>query len=318
METPPHVLLHFGMTGWIFVKGHYTGYQPAKGDAIWPPRYVKFILKVGGKGDHEEGEYAFVDARRFARIRLIYHEDPLQVAPLKDSGFDPVLGMISLADFNDRLLARKVPIKALLLDQGFSAGVGNWVADEVLFQARLHPEQYSNTFSKGQVSTLYDSLVYVCKTAVDLLGDSSKFPDHWIMLHRWSKAKKESSRLPNGQTIKFLTVGGRTSAVVPEVQKKTAEAADDAENSGQHSSDRKPSNGKPASVKRGGGRSAYEEGVAKKQRRPSKSAEAPKQKVRQTKSKGTTMKNHGSDVTIESEKTPNTSRRSSRLMKAKS
>ena len=48
-----------------------------------------------------------------------------------------------------------------------------------------------------------------------------------LVKHRWSKSKKGSSKLPNGDKIVFLTVGGRTSAVVPNVQKKTGPVSAD-------------------------------------------------------------------------------------------
>jgi formamidopyrimidine-DNA glycosylase len=67
---------------------------------------------------------------------------------------------------------------------------------------------------------------YVCSTSVDLLADSDKFPEDWLFKHRWNKSKKnQTSVLPNGNKIVFLTVGGRTSAVVPAVQKKTGPVA---------------------------------------------------------------------------------------------
>jgi len=63
---------------------------------------------------------------------------------------------------------------------------------------------------------------------VDLLADSDQFPEDWLFKHRWSKGKKnQSSALPNGNKIVFITVGGRTSAVVPAVQKKTGPVAKD-------------------------------------------------------------------------------------------
>jgi len=61
-----------------------------------------------------------------------------------------------------------------------------------------------------------------------LLGDSSKFPDEWLFKHRWGKGKKDASTtLPNGAKITFLTVGGRTSCIVPSVQKKSGAVAGD-------------------------------------------------------------------------------------------
>lgn len=63
---------------------------------------------------------------------------------------------------------------------------------------------------------------------MDLLADSEKFPEHWLFKHRWGKGKKnQPSVLPNGEKIIFLTVGGRTSAVVPSVQKKTGAVSKD-------------------------------------------------------------------------------------------
>jgi len=47
---------------------------------------------------------------------------------LNELGFDPILKMPDFETFAAGVKKRKVPIKALLLDQSFSAGVGNWVA----------------------------------------------------------------------------------------------------------------------------------------------------------------------------------------------
>lgn len=101
-------------------------------------------------------------------------------------------------------------------------------SDEILYHAKLHPEQYSDTFSSAQLKQLHKSILYICQTAVDLLADSSKFPEEWLFKHRWGKGKKDSiSTLPNGAKITFLTVGGRTSCVIPSVQKKTGAVAGD-------------------------------------------------------------------------------------------
>ena len=103
--------------------------------------------------------------------------------------------------------------------------------DEILYHAKIHPEQYSNTLSDEQIKELNSSMHYVCDTSVDLLADSEKFPEHWLFKHRWGKGKKnQPSVLPNGEKIVFLTVGGRTSAVVPSVQKKTGAVLKDVSN----------------------------------------------------------------------------------------
>ena len=97
-----------------------------------------------------------------------------------------------------------------------------------MYDAKIHPEQYSNTLTPAQIRQLHKSIHYVCSFAVDNLADSSKFPEEWLFKHRWGKGKKDSSTtLPNGSKFVYLTVGGRTSCVVPSVQKKTGPVAGD-------------------------------------------------------------------------------------------
>lgn len=150
---------------------------------------------------------------------MVAGEDPLSEEPINKLGFDPVLNLPTREVFDKLVLKRAVPVKALLLDQSFSAGVGNWVADEVLFQAMIHPSQYTNTLVESELSELYNKLKYVCETAVSVEADESKFPEDWLMKYRWNKGKKTNGKLPNGLTLKFETVGGRTSAFAPSRQK---------------------------------------------------------------------------------------------------
>ncbi|KAI9728637.1 MAG: hypothetical protein M1828_002743 [Chrysothrix sp. TS-e1954] len=254
MDSPPHPLLHFGMTGWIKFKGdggqgEYRRMKEKKerqkaardeakkeeaeveGDGSeeeeeWPPRFWKFVLQTT-----DGVEAAFVDSRRFGAIRLLdAPADELRnTSPLKENGPDPVVdkGIVTQEWLSEKLQKKRVPVKALLLDQAVLSGIGNWVADEILFQARIHPEQYCNTLDEAQTKQLHDKLISICTTACDLLADSSRFPESWLMRHRWDKGKQGGSRLANGEKIVHVTVGGRTSAVVPSVQKKTGPVAGD-------------------------------------------------------------------------------------------
>ncbi|RMZ69052.1 hypothetical protein GMOD_00002964 [Pyrenophora seminiperda CCB06] len=230
MESPPHPLMHFGMAGWMKFSNDETAYyRPTKPEeAEWPPKFWKFVLQMK---EEPKNEVAFVDARRLARIRLVEAaaEDMRKTTPLKENGPDPVIDkdILTVEWLGKKLRSKKVPVKALLLDQANISGIGNWVGDEVMYQAKLHPEQYSNTFSDEQIKTLHEAIMYVCDTAVEANGDSDLFPEDWLMKHRWGKGKKEASKLPTGEKITFLKVGGRTSAIVPSVQKKTAAVAGD-------------------------------------------------------------------------------------------
>ncbi|KAF8862228.1 hypothetical protein BDZ45DRAFT_723352 [Acephala macrosclerotiorum] len=231
MSSPPHPVFHFGMTGWFYIRGeplaHYRPKEPDEEE--WPPKYWKFTVETK---EQPKVEAAFTDARRFARIRLVdcAAEDIRKTTPLKENGPDPVIDrdILTVEWLTEKMRKKHVPVKALLLDQANISGIGNWVGDEIMYHAKLHPEQYSDTFSDAQLKQLHTSIMYVCQTAVDVLADSDKFPEEWLFKHRWGKGKKDAPKsLPNGEKIIHLTVGGRTSAIVPSVQKKTGAVAGD-------------------------------------------------------------------------------------------
>ncbi|KAH6618092.1 Formamidopyrimidine-DNA glycosylase N-terminal domain-containing protein [Chaetomium sp. MPI-SDFR-AT-0129] len=232
LDKPPHPVMHFGMTGWIHIKGDRTAYtnyykkmKPEELD-VWPPKHWKFHLQT----EQPAVEVAFTDPRRFGRVRLVDcpGESIRKFSPLVENGPDPVVDTdVFTKDYlRGKMRSRRVPIKALILDQTVISGVGNWVGDEVLYQAKLHPEQYCDDFSDEQVDKLFEAIQYVCQFAVDKLGDSDQFPQDWSFHYRWGKGQKGAAgHLPNGEKLAFITVGGRTSCYAPEVQKKSGRLA---------------------------------------------------------------------------------------------
>jgi formamidopyrimidine-DNA glycosylase len=130
MSSPPHPLMHLGMTGWIEFSNDDSGhYKAKKKDAEWPPKFCKFRLEMEGK---PECQVAFVDARRLARIRLVDvpASEMRKTTPLKENGPDPIVDKdIFTRDWlREKLKARKVPVKAFLLNQTNISGIGSWVA----------------------------------------------------------------------------------------------------------------------------------------------------------------------------------------------
>ncbi|KAF8252353.1 hypothetical protein K440DRAFT_578112 [Wilcoxina mikolae CBS 423.85] len=225
MDKPPHPLMHLGMTGWIHIKSDPFSHYKKPVSETWPPKFHKFIFKL----HDDDNEIVFVDSRRLARVRIIDHDDGdlRSVPPLNKNGPDPVQESVSLEWLREKLKARKVPVKTWLLDQSAIAGIGNWVGDEILYHARLHPECYTHNLEESHISDLHKALCFVTRTAVETDADSSKFPENWLFLHRWGKGKKGGNvnKLPTGEKVEFLTVGGRTSAYIRGLQRKVGPVA---------------------------------------------------------------------------------------------
>ena len=108
-------------------------------------------------------------------------------------------------------------LKGLLLDQGFAAGVGNWIADEVLYQAGLDPRRRAGELSDAERARLRLKLRHVVRTAVRADARKDRFPKSWLFHHRWGKNR--DARTSRGELIEFLEIGGRTTAWVPSRQR---------------------------------------------------------------------------------------------------
>ncbi|XP_074577203.1 formamidopyrimidine-DNA glycosylase isoform X1 [Curcuma longa] len=202
LESPPFPTFQFGMAGAIYIKGvTLTKYKrSAVSDADeWPSKYSKVLVKM------DDGlELSFTDKRRFARVRLL--EDPESVAPISELGPDALLELMPIDAFMESLSKKKIAIKALLLDQSFISGIGNWIADEVLYQAKIHPNQIASSLSRESCKALHNCIREVIDKALEVGADSSQFPQDWIF---HSREKKPGNAFVDGKKIEFITVGGR-------------------------------------------------------------------------------------------------------------
>ncbi|XP_075667062.1 formamidopyrimidine-DNA glycosylase isoform X2 [Castanea sativa] len=217
LDSPPFPSFQFGMSGAIYIKGvAVTKYKrSAVNDTDeWPSKYSKFFIEL------DDGlELSFTDKRRFAKVRLL--KDPAAVSPISELGPDALLEPMTVDEFTESLSKKKIAIKALLLDQSYIAGIGNWIADEVLYQARIHPLQSSASMSKENSATLHKCIKEVIEKAIEVGADSSQFPKNWIFHSR----EKKSGAFVDGKKIDFINAGGRTTAYVPGLQKLSGNQA---------------------------------------------------------------------------------------------
>jgi len=215
LDRRPWPCFHFGMAGGIEMRGRRRGRLVMEGrrayEERWPPRFLKLHLVLD-----DRGEIAFRDARRLGRVRL--RHDPRAEPPISLLGFDALHELPAARRLRALFSERAAPVKAVLLDQSFSAGVGNWIADEVLYQAGIDPRRRAHTLTAAEVGRLHARLRSVVALAVRVGADSDRFPPKWLFHTRWSKRLK-SPVTPRGERIRYLTVGGRTTAWVAEVQR---------------------------------------------------------------------------------------------------
>jgi formamidopyrimidine-DNA glycosylase len=213
LDRRPWLAIHFGMAGGLHTSRRRSVRLRSSGrrrdDAAWPPRFTKLHLRF--EGGHE---LAIADGRRLGRLRL--REDPAAEPPIAALGFDALRGVPGRARFRALARARGVPVKGLLLDQSFAAGVGNWIADEVLYQARIAPRRPARSLSDAELDRLRARLRAVVARAVRVGADSDRYPRSWLFHRRWARRPGVTR---SGAAIRWERVAGRTTAWVPAHQR---------------------------------------------------------------------------------------------------
>lgn len=172
----------------------------------------------------------FTDPRMFGRI-LFHHGKPppawwTKIAP---SLLSPEFTVAAVT----RFLARRgrAPIKAVLLMQERFPGVGNWMADEILWRAAIHPRRSAGSLTPAETRMLWRECRRVCRLALATIAGRGEnlphdlnvnIPETWLFRHRW----RAGGRCPrSGVPLRREVIGGRTTCWSPARQKLNLEAA---------------------------------------------------------------------------------------------
>ena len=195
LEPKSFLAFHFGMTGYLrsFTKREFE------------PEYNRVIFHMSNGVS-----IAFNCRRRLGSIR--YFEDPDQFIARQHLGPDAL--RIDFQDFLQRLSTKKGSIKCVLMDQSVLSGIKNIYADEILFQARIHPRTRLSAIRERDKKTLFDTMRRVLNTAVTLHSNSSRFPRSYLTRYRHSSGICPLCRAP----LTTTRACGRTAYFCPKEQ----------------------------------------------------------------------------------------------------
>jgi formamidopyrimidine-DNA glycosylase len=200
--------IHLGMSGLLRVED--KGFLPGKHDHL-----VLF---------QEKRSLVYSDPRMFGRIRFALGKGkPEWWQDLPPSVISPGFTRAVLREQLHR--GRRSPIKAALLDQTIFPGVGNWMADEILWQMKLHPATRAGDLDDSRQRDLWRASRTICRTALKTIGvDRNEPPKNWLIHHRWEKG----GRCPrDGTLLDHETIAGRTTAWCPVCQKPSSQLSGD-------------------------------------------------------------------------------------------
>lgn len=192
--------VHLGMTGLLRREG--LNYEKAKHDHL--------ILRT------ERATLVFNDSRMFGKITMYACTGyPSWWSELPPEILSKNFNYERFSNFLGR--RRKSVVKAFLLHQDAFPGVGNWMADEILWRARIDPRRRIETLSSAEEKRLFEEIRFVSRGAMETVGvDFSDPPRTWLFHRRW----KDGCECPQtGENLARETVGGRTTCWSPAWQK---------------------------------------------------------------------------------------------------
>lgn len=209
---PISLVAHLRMEGKFYVLN--TADEP-----MTKHTHVVFTLTDGRRLCYE-------DVRKFGRITALSTTEVAAYFAAKKLGVEPLSAQFDVHEFYQALQQRSQALKPLLLQQQIVVGLGNIYADEVLFQAQLHPEQAAHSLTFQQVERLHTAIITVLQQAVALGGstirtyqnslrEAGSFQQH---LHVYQQHGKPCTRC--GTVIVKQQLFGRGTHFCPQCQKQ--------------------------------------------------------------------------------------------------
>ena len=188
----PELGIHLGMSGRILVTGPdgtvAEGGDPRPyGARAVKPQWSRFTLQFA-----DGGSLVLLDPRRLGRVRL--HPDI--------GALGPDAAQVTPAEFRALISKGTVAVKARLLDQSKIAGIGNLLADEILWQARVSPRQPAGSLTAAQVNRLYRAMKTALAAAI--AGGGVHTGEVIAARHAGGSCPRDGAPMVHG------TVGGRS------------------------------------------------------------------------------------------------------------
>ena len=246
LEGPYTIFIHQKISGHLLYgkwqqltvdNKHLTDRYGQRSDGEW-------ISKEGGplKNDRKNQyirlifflsngyQLALSDLRRFGRVILVKDDKLTDVKELKGLGPEPF--DLSLLQF--KKLFRKSfggardkrgKLKPVLMDQTFVAGIGNIYADEILWEAGLHPLSRVEHLLTYEIEKIYRAMIKILKKAVELRGssmDDYRLPSGEMgraqLYHRAYQKTGDKCAKHDGGVIERIKIGQRSAHFCPKHQ----------------------------------------------------------------------------------------------------
>ena len=192
--------IHLGMSGKL--RAEHRNFSPEKHDHLLLEQARRALV--------------FRDARQFGRVR--FHHGKTEPEWWRFAGPELIARGFNQRFIDDFLRRHaRAPIKAVLLLQSGFPGIGNWMADEILWRARIRPSLRAGKLNTAQRAALLRATRILSRDSLRIIArDFSDPPKTWLIHQRW----KQGGFCPRDRTpLNRTRIVGRTTAWCPKCQR---------------------------------------------------------------------------------------------------
>ena len=223
------LLVHLKMTGQLIYEGILMGHPTKNALLNLPNKSTRLIFHFSPPSSRGvpkgQGVLYFNDQRKFGWIKLLSQAELVEAqSNLGLDIFDPKFTPKYLFS---QLQKSHRPIKIILLDQHYFAGIGNIYACDALFLAGIHPKIPADKITLKQAKLIHKFLVEIMNQSV-LAGGSTARDNKYLrpngtagknqFFFRVYQRKGEPC-LKSGTKIEYQKIGGRGTFFCPKCQK---------------------------------------------------------------------------------------------------
>jgi formamidopyrimidine-DNA glycosylase len=167
---------------------------------------------------------ALNDPRRFGSLDLVPTGQLEEWAPFAAMGPEPLGDGFTAGYLLEALSGRSAPIKALLLDQGIVAGLGNIYVCEALHMAGIAPSRAAGRISKPRLERLVEAIQTVLLAAIEAGGSSLRdyarpSGELGYFSKQWRVYGREGEACHCGSPIRRRSDSGRSTFFCPRCQR---------------------------------------------------------------------------------------------------
>ena len=215
--------------GDVFRKSHFLVFRFEGLDlAVNPMLAGRFRLAEPGEREEKtlcfalgfgDVELRYLDDKKMGKAYLIATDDWRAIPGLKTGGVDLLSPEFTPERFVSLLKHRRDQVRAFLLDKRALDSLGNAYADEVLFEAGIHPKTFCRKLSHDDGIRLHRAIVKVMEEAVaEIEGRAEPIE---VKVRDFLKVRRKQTCPRCGSKIRTAGVRGMDSWFCPRCQPAT-------------------------------------------------------------------------------------------------